>query len=147
MHLEKPLAKLPMPGEEVAGMIHVVLLSSAASGWSDLFISSFRMTAQPEMSAVPEPMLAWHTLYLHIRGGPTDLRCDFAGHKERGLTYPGYWCLQPAQVPSAYSWNTSADLLHLDLTPSLINATAAEISPTDPVRLELIPRFFNFKTR
>jgi AraC family transcriptional regulator len=84
------------------------------------------------------------SIALHLKGSPLELRGDFAGQKEQGLSWPGYLCLKPAYVPSAFSWNRAADALQVDLSSALIAATAAEISPIHPLRLELVPRF-NFQ--
>lgn len=72
------------------------------------------------------------------------MRVEFAGQKERAISCPGYLSLKPANIPTAASWNMTSVLLHVNLTLSLIATTAAEISKTDPVRLDLIPHF-NFQ--
>lgn len=118
-----------------------ILLSSAARGWNDLLVISQRVTPQPELIITPEPLHSIHMIALHLKGDPFELWGDFAGHQERGLICPGYLSLKPAHVPCAASWNRPNYLLHVCLMPPLIAATAAEISQTDPVRLELIPRF------
>jgi AraC family transcriptional regulator len=96
------------------------------------------------MVAPPEPLFSVDSIALHLKGSPLELRGEFAGQKEQGLSWPGYLCFKPANVPSAFSWNRAADLLHVDLTPALIAVTAAEISQTNLLRLELVPRF-NFQ--
>jgi AraC family transcriptional regulator len=120
------------------------LVSSAARSWSGLIVTGYRLAPIPELFATPEPSFSMHSIALHLKGSPLELRSDFAGQMQQGLSWPGYLCFKPAHVPSAFSWNRAADLLHVELTPTLIAATAAEISPTDPLRLELVPRF-NFQ--
>jgi AraC family transcriptional regulator len=107
-------------------------------------VTGYRLAPAPELVTTPEPSFSVDSIALHLKGSPLELRGELAGQKEQGLSWPGYLCFKPAHVPSAFSWNRAADLLHVELTPALIAVTAAEISPTDPLRLELIPRF-NFQ--
>ncbi|MBE7551551.1 MAG: helix-turn-helix transcriptional regulator [Anaerolineales bacterium] len=117
-----------------------ILQSSAVRGWNDLLVISQRVTPQPELIITPEPLHSIHMIALHLKGDPFELCGHFAGRQVRGLICPGDLSLKPANVPCAASWNRPNHLLHVGLMPSLIAATAAEISQTDPVRLELIPR-------
>jgi AraC family transcriptional regulator len=134
----------PSAAVEIGGVVQQILVSSAARGWSGLAVTGYRLAPAPEPVITPEPSFSLDSLALHLKGSPLELRGDLAGQKVQGLSWPGYLCFKLAHVPSAFSWNRPADLLHVDLTPALIAATAAEISPTDPVRLELVPRF-NFQ--
>ncbi len=133
----------PPAAVTIGGVAHHILVSSAARGWSDLLVTGYQTAPQLELVAFPEAFLAWHTLVLHLKG-PLDLEWDLAGCKGRGYSYPGHLYLVPAHIPRAFSWSNTAHCLHVDLTPALMAATAAEISPSDPLRLELLP-CFNFQ--
>lgn len=118
-----------------------ILLSSAARGWDDMLVFSDRLAFQPELMITPEPLHSLYSIALYLKGDPVKMRCDLAGQKWQGLSYPGYLSLKPANVPTVVSWNRPGDFLHVNLTAPLIANVAAEISQTDPVRLELLPRF------
>lgn len=144
MCADQLVAVEPPAAVEIGGVVHQILVSSAARSWFGLVVTGYRLAPVPELVVTPEPSFNVDSIALHLKGNPLELRGDFAGQKERGISWPGYLCFKPAHIPSAFSWNRAADLLHVELTPALIAVTAAEISPTEPLRLELVPRF-NFQ--
>lgn len=135
-----PVLDLPTGPAEIAGVPHQRLLSSSASGWSDIFAASYTSFPHTELHTIPEQLQPFHTIYLHKHPTPIELWCDFDGHTVYAPLRPGALILGPALVPTAFAWNSQIHTINISLTQTLIASSAAAISKTDPAKLELIPR-------
>lgn len=139
--MEPSAVELPIGVAEVAGVPHRRLLSSAGSGWGELFVASYAVLPQPELCAIPEVLRPLHTIYLHLSPCILDMRCDFNGAVASYSCCPGALILGPALMPTAYAWNASVTNLNVSLSQALISTAAAAIGKGDPTKLELTPRF------
>lgn len=141
MNASQWAAAFPAGLAEVAGVSHRRLRSSASSGWENLIVASYAVQPQPDLCGIPEVLRPLHTIYLHLNPFLLDMRCDFDGSVARASCCPGALTLGPAQLPTAFGWNTSSMHVNVSLTPQLIDSTAAAICKGDPLKLELTPRF------
>ncbi|KEQ53862.1 helix-turn-helix domain-containing protein [Sphingobium chlorophenolicum] len=112
-----------------------VQISSAALGWTSLFLSE--QEEQPfEASAEPVPD---HLLVFHL-GGPAQITGVIEDKKITTVIPPGGLCLWPANSPFSIELENSVETLHLYIRSSIVNEVAASLGYDYPDGIRLRPR-------
>lgn len=140
MHLK---GGLPPEVDPSAASVQV-LKSSEGLRWRSLTALSLFHRAEGEVTAdeIRDFGLGFRLLH-HMSGSPNRLARLQNGSWSDGTSVPGTLFLSPLVVqPATYHWNTAATTLYLTIPSDLCFRLASELTPVDPVRLELIEQNF-----
>lgn len=114
---------------------HLPVLSSATSGWENIRVEQYCLPA----SESPERELQRHTITIQL-GQPLEMEWRLAdGHQKSTQMNRGDLSVTPGEIPIQTRWHSTAELLLLKLSPTLIERAASESINT--ARIEIIPKW------
>jgi AraC family transcriptional regulator len=130
-------ANAPVLTETVPEIIGQRLYSSEQR-WEGITAQVYQFRPPREPLHVPKDC---DGLCLHLHN-VVDLQEQTGARVERGISYPGGFCLQPKELESTYFWQgTPALVLYLYLAPSLVEQVVAEMGRHDPRHVEMVKQF------
>jgi AraC family transcriptional regulator len=124
-----------MPQQKSEVVDHLPVLSSAKSGWENIRVEQYCLPTGES----PERELQLHTITIQL-GQPLEMEWRLAdSHLQNTQMYLGDVSVTPGESSIQTRWHSTAELLLLKLSPTLIECAASESLNTDQIKI--IPKW------